>query len=211
MLDTAIGSGSGPLLSFAAAYAAMLVIPGPSFAIVSHVSLSASRQEATLVAAGVASGASLLIAFILAGASFFPATQPLIEIARLCCILLLFVVGLRALRRSTVAPEAPQRLREKAGPYALYATGFLTAMTNPISFGFFSSAVLAIGERADRSLDPLLPASVFLMAFGWFAFIALLLSAPASRSAFRKWARHLDALTGAVLVGIAIGTLISFR
>lgn len=196
--------GTSSLLVYAAAYAAMLAIPGPSFMIVSQASLSATRREAALVAIGVACGASLLIMLLLRGAANLPASQGWAELGRLAGTLLLLMIGFRALRRSllpAVEAASSPRFSRQGGHFAV---GLLTALTNPISFSFFSSVALTSHTAASPPSGALLSVGVFVMALSWFGFLAMLFSLPSMRSLYGRAARRLDGVMGVLLVGVAL-------
>ena len=195
------------LLAFAAGYAAMLVVPGPSFAVVSQASISASRREAGLVAVGVASGASLLVLAVTSGAASLPVSGVLAEFGRLVCTLLLLIVGYRALRRA-LTPRVLGHEPEKPFGGRHFAVGLMTAAANPISFAFFSSAALAARSDEASAANVFLPVGVFVMALGWFGLLAVLLSLPAVKRSYGRAVRHLDGITGAMLIAIALWMLV---
>ncbi len=193
------------LLALGLTYAVMLATPGPSFAVVTRVSVSASRREAAAVAAGVACGASLLIELALRGAAVLPGSTTLAEAGRLAGIVLLLVLGLRALRRALLPVEPGPRVAAPDRAARHFALGLATAFTNPVSFAFFSSVALASRAMPGGMANSWrLPLGVFLMAFFWFGTLAMLFSLPAVRALHGRAARRLDGLTGTVLIGMAL-------
>lgn len=208
MNSAAFPSEVSGLLTFATAYAAMLVTPGPSFAVVSQASLSASRREAALVVVGIAFGASLLIMLVLSGAANLPTYGQSEQLGRYAGPVLLLVIGFRSLRRSLL-PIAPGKSRlQKGSSGGHFVIGLVTAITNPISFAFFSSVALASRSIDTMMLERLLPLGVFLMALCWFGLLAMLLTLPLVKTIYTRSARQLDGIMGAVLIGIAVSWLL---
>lgn len=197
------------LLTFATAYAAMLVTPGPSFAIVSQASLSASRREAALVVIGIACGASLLIMLVLGGAARLPAYESSEQLGRYAGIVLLLIIGFRTLRRSLLCKVIKDARLDRPSWSNHFVVGLVTAMSNPISFAFFSSVALASRSIDVFLLERLLPVGVFLMALCWFGFLAIVLSLPAIKSVYGRATRHVDGIIGAALIAIAISWMLS--
>ncbi len=192
------------LAAFGVSYAMMLAIPGPSFLVVSNASVAGSRRAGILTSAGVASGAALLLLLALKASALLPQSDLLGEIGRLLCTLVLLVIGYRAVRRA-VLPQIGV-IQAVAGPCSgHFLIGLITALTNPITFSFFSSVALtAKGKLGDGVAPTLLPAGVFFMALTWFGLIALLLSLPAFQAVYGRAARHIDAVMGAALIAIAL-------
>lgn len=197
------------LLTFAAAYAAMLVTPGPSFAVVSEASLSGSRRDAMLVVIGIACGASLLIMLVLNGASSLPVYESTAQIGRYAGTVLFLIIGYRAFRRSWLPATAISAEFRKRSWGGSFVVGLVTALTNPISFAFFSSVALASQTSELFVLERVLPLGVFLMALCWFGFLATLLSLPAVKTVYGRASRRVDAAIGALLVVIALSWLLT--
>ncbi|GHD05210.1 LysE family translocator [Tianweitania populi] len=203
----AVQAEASSLLGYAAAYAAMLVTPGPSFAVVSQTSLSASRREATTVAIGLACGASLLILLILRGTTSLRVSQALGSIGPFIGTALLLLIGLRTVRRALLAEAANGLPTRQARQGNHFTIGLLTALTNPISFAFFSSIALAAHSAKIGMIDTVLPAGVFLMALSWFGLVAVLLSLPSVKKLYGRASRTLDVMTGMILIIIALSWL----
>lgn len=203
----AIHAEASSLFGYAAAYAATLVTPGPSFAVVSQTSLCSSRKEAVMVAIGLACGASLLIMLVLRGATSLPASQTIGMVGHFLGTALLLLIGLRTVRRSLLAAKQKAGLSTRARKGSHFTVGLLTALTNPVSFAFFSSVALAANSARTGITDTLLPAGVFLMALCWFGLVAMLLSLPSFKSIYSRVSRPLDGITGVILIVIALSWL----
>ena len=195
------------LLGYAAAYAAMLVTPGPSFAVVSQTSLSATRREAAAVAIGLACGASLLIMLILRGTMTLPVSQALSTVGPFIGTALLLLIGLRTVRRALLVEASNGLPTRQARKGSHFTIGLLTALTNPLSFAFFSSIAFAAHSTKIGMIDTVLPAGVFLMALSWFSLVAVMLSLPSIKSLYGRASRALDAITGVILIVIALSWL----
>jgi threonine/homoserine/homoserine lactone efflux protein len=204
MSSAVLATDASTLLTFATAYAAMLVTPGPSFAVVSEASLSGSRQAAALVVVGVACGASLLIMLVLGGAANMPLHENSPQIGRYMGAVVLLIIGFRAFRRSWLAADVVFSSRQLPKWGGHFALGLVAAVTNPISFAFFSSVALESQSSDLFFREKLLPLGVFLMALCWFGFLAMLLSLPLVKTIYDRAGRRLDAVVGAVLIATAL-------
>ncbi len=202
-MSTLAGWLPAGLPEFGLSYAAMLAVPGPSFAVVLSASLTGSRSAGILSSIGVASGAALLLFLALQASELLPQSDFVAEVGRVVCTLVLLTVGFRALRKALLPRIDKITASEPCGRHFLI--GLVTAVTNPLTFAFFSSVALtARGAMDGGTMPSFLPASVFLMALSWFGLLAVLLSRPAVLSLVGRSSRQIEVVTGAILIVMAV-------
>ena len=197
---------SAEITTFAAAYTNVILLPGPSFVVVCEAGLSATRREASLVAIGVACGAGALASTILQIAPMLQTTPVLMSVGRICCALILLAMGFRILCRSL----RQARKSVQPGPSHIaqtrFMTGFIAAVTNPVSFASFTAAALAV--RTQHGDCVIVAVVIFLMALGWFSTLALLFSRPFLTAHYGRAARTLGSVMGCVLMAKAVSFLV---
>ncbi len=205
------------LLFFAGSYAAMLVVPGPNFLVVSRASL-AGRDAGTAAALGVAMGATANAAavvaclYVLSGviaSGGFGVVQMAFCLAYAVLLLRTGITCLKEARQGNAPrpaqPPGAERggaMRESAerGVAAQFRLGLLTAASNPMSLTFFlgaSAFLMAAGGREAVLASPLL---VFSVAALWFGILAFLFSTPLSRRLYLRTRVTVDLLSGGLLI-----------
>ncbi|MET3900281.1 threonine efflux protein [Devosia sp. UYZn731] len=195
---------SSEMLSIVLGYAMMLIVPGPSLLIVVQASLATHRHQGLVTALGVAMGASLLVLALAFSTAYLVTSSTVVEAGRVVCILVLLIAAFRALR-SGMRQEEAQVSRPSNG-LAPFAMGLTTAMSNPLSLGFFGSAALSLPGRGDLSNLASLPLVVFVMAFAWYGLIGFVMARPRLNRVHRSLFRLLSIGSGIALVLFA-GTM----
>lgn len=189
-----------------AGYSALLVVPGPSMVVVSAASLAARGREGLTAAFGVAVGTAVLVfATIYAWGKLGEAAN-LGTIAPLLFAVTMLYLGQRLL----VQAIRPCTLRAAGTGRAVgghFLAGLVTALTNPISFAFFSTAAMSLPEASDGMLIAA-PACIFVMALGWFSLVGRITGRIADRGVPPYVGSTVRATAGAVLLIIATWTLL---
>jgi RhtB (resistance to homoserine/threonine) family protein len=124
----------------------------------------------------------------------------------------LIYVGVKSLRARRHAPDEEndtERSPEAMGALAAIRSGFLTSLLNPKVTLFF----LALFTQVIQPETPLLAKAVYGLTvvgieFGWFALVALLVSASPVKRRFDAVSYRIERATGAVL--IALGVRLAF-
>lgn len=203
-----LGSHNGSVsafLPFILAYALVLAVPGPNFAVVARASLGASRGAALAAAIGVAAGASLLSAVAVLGQTALDQESPFRHAAHLVFAALLLITGWRAVARALVGPLRLDQSRKTFKPN-YFGLGLVTAVANPMSAAFFGSAILDLDHtRGDHPAEAIV-GIVFLLAIVWFGIVGLALSVGPVRRLYDGCWRYVDGGIGVLLIALAIST-----
>lgn len=210
---------SEPLALFGAvvaAHALGVASPGPDFAIVIRQTLAHGRRTGVLTAIGIGSGICVHVAWGMFGLSWALQKLPwLLDLLRYGGAAFLLWMGIHALRsQPSPAPTIPS-VAEPATPdsgVALRAwlIGLLTNLLNAKAMLFFvalCSSVLAAGASPALRLGMSL--WLVLATAAWFSFVALTVGHPAIRRRLAERAYLIDRAMGVVLIGIAIGVILS--
>jgi len=189
------------MLTLAMGYGTMLFVPGPSLLIVLQAGLSSQRHHGLVTALGVALGASMLVFLLAWSSSHFPLSGDWILVSRVACIGVLLLAAYRALRSGMRAQEARQT--PPLASVTPFLLGFVTALSNPLSLAFFSSAVLSlVASKAQAGLT-MLPLGVFVMAFAWYGLVGVVVARPAISAVYRSLFRLISIGSGIALVLVA--------
>ncbi|HEU4663416.1 MAG TPA: LysE family transporter [Dokdonella sp.] len=194
------------IAAIAAALAIGAASPGPSFLLVARTTVAGGRRAGLASACGIGLGALVFAALALVGlAAALAAVPSLYALFKLAGGLYLLYLGIGIWRgaaaplRDTTAPTAPAHLR---GSFAL---GFVTQVSNPktaiVYGGVFAALVPPV---AGWAFDAAVLASVVLVETGWYATVALALSAAGTRAAYVRHKARIDRAAGLLLGGLGI-------
>jgi threonine/homoserine/homoserine lactone efflux protein len=194
------------LATIAGLYLLALASPGPTFFVITQLSLSGMRRSALLVALGTVAGsvtwmvlAMLGVAAVLARIDWLYATVRLVGAAYLVWI------GFKMLR-GALRPGVPSFGAVGALPPAqALRTGLTTSLTNPKAGAFWTSVfVSAFPADAPVWLFAVTAVMVVLISLSWHLGIALAFTSARVQAGYRRLRRSLDALCGGVLVAFGL-------
>jgi threonine/homoserine/homoserine lactone efflux protein len=196
----------------ALAHALAVVSPGPDFAMVVRQSLAYGRAAGVWTAAGIGSGIVLHVLYGLFGLAWavqrFPALLSWIGFAGALFLIWMGSVALRA----QPAPDhgSGSGTAQSGGPLKDFGIGLLTNTLNPKAILFFVALFSAL-VAGTQSFAVKLAMGLWLplATFGWFAFVALMLSNAALRGKLRRAAHWIDRAMGVVLLLLGGGMLVS--
>jgi threonine/homoserine/homoserine lactone efflux protein len=196
------------LMAAAAVVAALLVgvvSPGPSFLMVARTAVASSRAEGLAAALGMGLGGLLFGALALAGLQGLLHAVPALYVAlKLVGGLYLCWLGWRIFRAAEQPLPAAAAVASGGFVRAL-RQGLLTQVSNPKTAVVYASMFAAfLPPQVTPLLALLLLAGVFLVEAGWYALVALALSAAAPQRAYLAGKRWFDRAAGAVMVGLGL-------
>lgn len=181
--------------------------PGPSFVMVAREAVSTSRLNALAAALGIGLGGLLFATAALLGLqALFQAVPLAYLLLKVLGGLYLAYLGYRIFRGAreplalAVTDETARRpLRQS------FLLGLSTQVSNPKTAIVYASVFASFLPGAvSWALVLGLLLCVFLVEFGWYAIVATLLSAGASRRAYLRYKVWVDRLAGAIMVGLGI-------
>jgi len=190
-----------PLLKMFPIFAVALMLPGPDFMIVSSTALAHGRFAGAQAAAGVASSIFIYALLSLCGLSalfdrFVWIAMAVKILGGLYLIYLGIAVWRASQRRDAVAADTVKPAAKHP-----YVAGLLTNLTNPKAVAFFTSVfALTVTPDTTRATEVSLILMMVLMAFAWFAFVAVGLSNRAVRERYQRARKVIDRVAGTVMV-----------
>ena len=191
-----------------------VISPGPSFILVARTAVAVSRSAALSSALGMGIGAALLALAALFGLNVLlqqiPGAYLALKVGGGLYLLWLAWKTWRGARSPVRLADAGAAVQ--AGPRRHFAMAAATMLSNPkaaVQYGVIFAAMLP--REPSAVLMAVLPASIFALEFGWYALVALALSAPRPRAAYLQAKTGIDRVAGALLAALGVKLLISSR
>lgn len=181
-----------------------IVSPGPNFIFVVNRSLSDSRKAGFYSAFGVATGSGIFAISGLLGLLVLLSSLP--YFATFTRYLgggyLIYLGGtmLLSCRRQTLV-NTVENNTDAMAPLAAYTTGLFTNLTNPKAWAFYLSLfTLMIENEFPFWAKVFLAISMFLISFGWYALMALLISDRRVQGRFLRIQPLFKSILGSLLI-----------
>jgi threonine/homoserine/homoserine lactone efflux protein len=207
-----------PIVSLAALLGALTLgamSPGPSFVLVARTAIARSRADGLAAALGMGIGGVIFSVLVVLGLhaalSTVPQLYAMLKVAGGVYLLYLGIRIWRGAREPLAIAEPGERLKSSFGNSFLIALG--TQLSNPKTAVFYGSIFAALLPQDLPLLVAavLLPALVFLVEAGWYAIVALALSAASPRAAYLRFKTMVDRTAGTVLVILGLKLVASAR
>lgn len=187
------------------------ISPGPSFLLICHTSVSRTRRDGLMAAAGLATGSAILAALTLLGLKTVLGHAARVD-------LLLHLLGGAYLvflgsRLWMTAPEPMAGLEADATAAqpllkTPFLTGLTTQITNPktvLTYGGVFGALLPLNPPL--WLTVILLPSLFAVEAGWYCFVAVGFSSTRSRQFYLGRKKWLDRFAGTAIAGLGLRLL----
>lgn len=192
----------GVLLSIAVAIAIGAMSPGPSFVLVSRISIANTRLHGLSAAVGMGLGGALFAVLALAGlVALLERVEWLYLVLKIAGGLYLIHLGLMIWRgaREPISVGLPDGRSMLSAPRAL-VLGFVTQVSNPKTAVVYASIFAALmPQNPPLAVMLALPPVIFLIEAGWYAVVAIAFSASRSQKAYLGAKVWVDRLAGAVI------------
>ena len=195
-------STSAVLLAVLATLLVGAISPGPSFLLVSRISVVQSRAHGLAAALGMGLGGTVFASLALLGlAALLSQIVWLDTILKLDGGAYLIWLGIRIWQgASDPLPSADTVSIRERSLLRSAAFGLLTQLSNPKTAVFYASIFAAMLPASPSvSLLIALPPLVFAVEAGWYAIVALSFSAPYPRKLYLQAKPWADRLAGTVM------------
>ncbi|MBR1121618.1 LysE family transporter [Bradyrhizobium lablabi] len=190
------------LLAIIATLLVGVVSPGPSFLLVSRISVAQSRAHGLAAAVGMGLGGTVFAGLALLGlAALLSQIAWLDSILKLAGGLYLIWLGIRIWQGATEPlPSVDAASAQDGTLLRSVVFGLLTQLSNPKTAVFYASVFAAmLPASPPASLLIALPPLVFAVEAGWYAIVALSLSAPYPRKLYLRAKPWADRLAGTLM------------
>ena len=209
-MDFSLSQGVSVLAAFAAVHLLVAASPGPAFLAVSRTAIGTSRAAGLIAAAAMATGALVWAVATFFGLHVLFAQAPwLYDALRLGGAAYLIYLGVGMLREAWRG-GAPVETVVPAAGRAIFLRCLAVQLSNPKAAVFFGSIfVTLLPAEAPLWVKGAALAILVMNEFGWYALVALVLSAPRARRIYGNAKRALDALFGGFLTVLGVKLALS--
>lgn len=203
------------LFGIATALALGAASPGPSFVMVARMAIASSRADGLFAALGMGVGALLFAGFALLGLqALLLAVPSLYLLLKVAGGLYLAYLGLRIWRGAGKAHEHHSAEPGSGTRSATrsFALGLTTQVSNPKTAIVYASVFAAFLPPAPSLAFSLsLTALIFAIEAGWYALVAVALSAQRPRHAYLRYRGWIDRAAGGVMFALGLKLVSSSR
>lgn len=197
----------GILLGIMIAIGIGAMSPGPSFVLVSRISVANSRLHGLAAALGMGLGGAFFAVLALAGlVALLEKVEWLYLVLKIAGGLYLVHLGIAIWRgaRQPIAVETTDGRAALSVSRAL-ALGLITQVSNPKTAVVYASIFAALmPQNPPVAVILALPPIIFLIEASWYAVVALAFSAPRSQQAYLSGKLWIDRLAGAVIGALGL-------
>lgn len=192
------------LLGIAVAIAVGAMSPGPSFVLVSRISVANTRLHGLAAAIGMGLGGALFAVLALAGLiALLERVEWLYLVLKVAGGLYLGVMIWRGAAAPISVGSAEGRTMHSL-PRCL-ALGFVTQISNPKTAVVYASIFAALMPQNPPLMVVIaLPPVIFLIEAGWYAIVAIAFSVPRSQRAYLSAKLWVDRLAGVVIGALGL-------
>ena len=186
------------VLSIAGAIALGAMSPGPSFLLVARTSAARSRADGLWMALAMGVGGAVFAVLALVGVHAVLATVPLLYgVLKLFGGAYLLYLGWNMWRHAA----RPLALADVGlTSQRSFWLGLLTQMSNPKTAVVYASVFVSLLPQDIPTWAAFaLPALILCIEAGWYAMVALALSATAPAAAYLRWKTFIDRAAGGVM------------
>jgi threonine efflux protein len=201
------------LASIVGALAIGVMSPGPSFLMIARTAVGARRVDGLAAALGMGVGATLFaIAALIGLQALFVAVPTLYVALKVAGGAYLVFLGIRIWRGGTRSLALSEVAQERV-PGSLarsFLLGLGTQISNPKTAVVYTSVFATFLPRDAPSIIAFaVPVAVFFVETGWYAIVAVALSASAPRSAYLRFRKWIDRAAGGVMVLLGVKLMTS--
>lgn len=181
--------------------------PGPSFVLVSRISVGNSRLHGLAAAIGMGLGGAVFAVLALAGlVALLEKVEWLYLVLKCAGGLYLVYLGIAIWRgaREPIELASANGRGSISVPRAL-VLGLVTQVSNPKTAVVYASIFAALmPQEPPLALVLSLPPLILLIEAGWYAVVAIAFSAPRSQQAYLNGKLWVDRLAGAVIGALGL-------
>ena len=202
------------VLSIAGAITLGAMSPGPSFLMVARTAIARSRADGLAAALGMGVGGVLFAAMALAGLHVVLIAVPwLYVVLKVLGGAYLIFIGYSIWRGARLPVHMVEGGMD-IGRSLLrsFWLALATQMSNPKAAVVYASVFVSLLPREiPLAATLVLPAVIFVIEAGWYAIVALALSAPSPRAAYLRSRTWIDRAAGTVMALLGIRLILGAK
>lgn len=198
------------VLATLALYLAVVVSPGPSFALISRMAVAGERRAALGATLGLAAGATVYAVLTMTGlAVVLGQIGWLTRALQVAGGVYLIYLGIRTWLDAGV-PLRPAAAGADASDFVTGARwGFIMCLSNPKAIAFFVGLyAAAIPSGTAIWAKGTILAGAFAIELGWYGAVTLVLSGRRMRGLYERGRKPFERVMSAVLAAFGVGLLL---
>ena len=202
---------SAALLSIVVALTLGAMSPGPSFLMVARAAIARSRADGLAAALGMGVGGVVFAALALLGLHAVLIAVPwLYLVLKILGGAYLIYIGWSICRGAREPVAIVDNVDAASG--RSFWLALATQLSNPKTAVVYASVLISMLPREiPLAVTLLLPLVIFAIEFGWYAIVALALSAPSPRAAYLRSKTWIDRAAGTVMALLGIRLILSAK
>ncbi|MEL5395852.1 MULTISPECIES: LysE family translocator [Serratia] len=182
-------------------YAAVVVSPGPNFALISRLTVSGARSTAIGATFGLAFAATLYATLSMTGLAFILTRVGLltsfVQIAGGCYLIYL---GTMACFSGSIKKESIRNQANSGSLKSGFRMGTLVNLSNPKGISFFIGLyAVAVPPETVLWAKAVILVGGFILELIWYGFVILLLSSRPAREAYERFRQWIERGIGMLL------------
>ena len=203
------------VLSIAAAITLGAMSPGPSFLMVARAAIARSRADGLAAALGMGVGGVLFACAALLGLHVVLIAVPwLYLVLKILGGAYLVFIGVMMWRgaRKRVGVAEDERIARGRSWASSFSLALLTQVSNPKAAVVYASVFVALlPPEVPRWAMLVLPLVIFAIEAGWYAIVALALSAPSPRAGYLRFKAGIDRAAGTVMALLGLRLILATK
>jgi threonine/homoserine/homoserine lactone efflux protein len=201
-------TGIGILAGILLAIAIGAMSPGPSFVLVSRVSIAHSRLHGLASAIGMGLGGAFFATLALVGlVTLLQQVEWLYLLLKFAGGLYLVYLGIRIWQgaKTPLTPAGEAQAARGTSVWRSLGLAFATQVSNPKTAVVYASIFAALMPASPpTALLLVLPLAIFVVEASWYAIVALAFSAERSQRVYLRWKTAIDRLAALVIGGLGL-------
>lgn len=201
-------TGIGILAGILLAIAIGAMSPGPSFVLVSRVSIAHSRLHGLASAIGMGLGGAFFATLALVGlVTLLQQVEWLYLLLKFAGGLYLVYLGIRIWQgaKTPLTPAGEDQAARGTSVWRSLGLAFATQVSNPKTAVVYASIFAAfMPSSPPTALLLVLPPAIFVVEASWYAIVALAFSAARSQRVYLRWKTAIDRLAALVIGGLGL-------
>ena len=202
---------SAAVLSIVVALTLGAMSPGPSFLMVARAAIARSRADGLAAALGMGVGGVVFAALALLGLHAVLIAVPwLYLVLKILGGAYLIYIGWSIWRGAREPVAIVDHVDATSG--RSFWLALATQLSNPKTAVVYASVFVSMLPREiPLAVTLLLPLVIFAIEFGWYAIVALALSAPSPRAAYLRSKTWIDRAAGTVMTLLGIRLILTAK
>ena len=181
-----------------------VITPGPNFMATAHAALHQSPKHGVALAVGIGLGTTIWATASLLGLGILFQTMgwlyQAVKVAGAA-----YLIGIGAWMIFSARPRTPIRRSGPTQVGAAFRRGVLTDLSNPKAAAFFTSLfAVAVPPGAPPWFNAALISAVVAIATGWYALVALGISAGPAARFYQGMEKAIRRMAGAVFIAFGV-------